>query len=205
MWQRIIRNGARTSGSPTETDAYARAPRRAYYRVQGWVPVRVSPLAPDDVEAAIYDLATPDPLAAPFTLEGPERSALLARLRRIEEKLDLLLGAASIDAPRPLSGRDRRFIVFSGGGLCLDVDVDFASGDLWRVELLLPAPYSRVVRAVAEAVDGSGPTSARAGSRRLALAFRHIQPAERDAVVAYSYDLQRVALRAKNEGAVARP
>lgn len=202
MWQRIIRSSAGPSGSQTEPDPRARTPRRTYYRVQAWVPVRITPLAVEEVDAAVYDLATPDPLAVPFSLEGSERSALLARLRRIEEKLDLLLGAASIDAPRPLSGRDRRFIVFSGGGLSLEVDFDFSAGDFWRVELLLPAPYSRVVRAVAEAVVDSSVRSTGTATRRLALAFRHIQPPERDAVVAYSYDLQRVALRAKSGGAM---
>lgn len=205
MWQRIIRSSAGSSDSQTETDRRDHTPRRTYYRVQAWVPVRITSLAVEEVDAAVYDLATPDPLAVPYTLEGSERSALLARLRRIEEKLDLLLGAASIDAPRPLSGRDRRLIVFSGGGLSLDVDFDSAAGDFWRVEMLLPAPYSRVVRAVAEVIANPECLSTGSGFRRLALAFRHIQPSERDAVVAYSYDLQRVALRAKSSGAVVRP
>lgn len=204
MWQRIIASGESRPDWKSEHETYARNPRRAYYRVQAWAPIRITPLAPHDLDAVVYDLSIPDPLAAPVTLEGPERSALLARLRRIEEKLDLLLGAADIDAPRPLSGRDRRFIVFSGGGLALDVEFDFSKGDLWRVELLLPAPYSRVIRAVGEAVEDSVKAVKAAGAQRLALSFRHIQSAERDAIVAYSYDLQRVALRAKNDGAVAR-
>jgi hypothetical protein len=204
MWQRILRSGERPAPEPDEDDANGWPSRRAYYRVEAWVPVRVSPLAPEAVDAAVYDLSMPDPLAVPFTLEGPERSALLARLRRIEDKLDLLLAAASIDVQRPLSGRDRRFIVFSGGGLSLDVEFDFARGEAFRVELLLPAPYSRVARAVAEAVQDARPTEGN-GSRRLALAFRHILPAERDAIVGYSYDLQRVALRAKSHATAIRP
>ncbi len=204
MWQRILRNEERPTLESGEADANAWPSRRAYYRVEAWVPVRVSPLAPEAVDAAVYDLSMPDPLAVPFTLEGPERSALLARLRRIEDKLDLLLAAASIDVQRPLSGRDRRFIVFSGGGLSLDVEFDFVRGEAFRVELLLPAPYSRVARAVAEAVQDSRPTEGK-GSRRLALAFRHILPAERDAIVGYSYDLQRVALRAKSHATAIRP
>lgn len=204
MWQRSLRRGERPSPAARGAEASAAPSRRAYHRIEAWVPVRLSRLAPESVDAAVFDLALPDPLAAPFTLEGPERSALLARLRRIEDKLDRLLTAASIDVPRPLSGRDRRCIVFSGGGLSLEVDFDFARGEAFRVELLLPAPYSRVVRGVAEAVQDS-PPSAGATSRRLALAFRHILPAERDAVVGYSYDLQRVALREKSRAMAIRP
>lgn len=197
MWQRILRSGERPEARSAEPGAGVGIVRRAYYRVEAWVPVRISPIAPEAIEAAVYDLSLPDPLAVPFTLEGPERTALLARLRRIEDKLDLLLCAAGIEAPRPLSGRDRRRVLFSGGGLSLDVDFDFARGAAYRVEMLLPAPYARVVRAIAEAVSDS--REAQAGSaRRLGLAFRHILPAERDAIVAYSYDLQRAVLRAKH-------
>lgn len=197
MWQRILRSGERAEARSADPQAGAGAVRRAYYRVEAWVPVRISPLAQEAVEAAVYDLSLPDPLAVPFTLEGPERTALLARLRRIEDKLDLLLSAAAIDAPRALSGRDRRRVVFSGGGLSLEVDFDFVRGAAYRVEMLLPAPYARVVRAVAEAVaDSSGTQSGSA--RRLGLAFRHILPAERDAIVAYSYDLQRAVLRSRH-------
>ena len=120
---------------------------------------------------------------------------------RIEEKLDLLLGAAAIDAPRPLSGRDRRAIVFSGAGLALDVDFDFERGDAHRVELLLPAPWSRSVRAIGEAVEDAAEAVGAKGARRLALAFRHISAADRDALVAYSYDVQRFELRARISGA----
>ncbi len=201
MWQRTLRSGERRAARSTDpqagTGAGYEAVRRAYYRVEAWVPVRLSPIEPEAIEAAVYDLSLPDPLAVPFTLEGPERTALLARLRRIEDKLDLLLSAAAIEAPRPLSGRDRRRVLFSGGGLSLDVDFDFVRGAAYRVEMLLPAPYARVVRAIAEAVSDAsemppGP------ARRLGLAFRHILPAERDAIVAYSYDLQRAVLRAKH-------
>ncbi|MEZ4278056.1 MAG: hypothetical protein R3F21_00355 [Myxococcota bacterium] len=203
MWQRILRNGDRAPLGAGEPPAGSGSPRRAYYRVEAWVPVRVAPIAPEAVEAAVYDLSLPDPLAVPFTLEGPERTALLARLRRIEDKLDLLLSEAGIEAPRPLSGRDRRRVLFSGGGLSLEVDFDFTRGAPYRVELLLPAPYARVVRAIAESVGDSSEVPPGA-ARRLGLAFRHILPGERDAIVAYSYDLQRAVLRAKHHETASR-
>ncbi|MFO0687183.1 MAG: hypothetical protein U0900_00565 [Myxococcota bacterium] len=205
MWQRIVRGSARVAPAPGATATREAASRRAYYRVAAWLPVRLQALAPEAVNAAIFDLSLPDPALEGAAARPEEASALMARLRRIEEKLDRLLGAAALDAPRPLCGQDRRWIVFSGAGLALDVDFDFRRRDAFRVELLLPTPEPRVVRAVAEAVTDAAAAPGTPGARRLALAFRHIEAAERDALVAYSYDLQRLELRAKVEGAPARP
>ncbi|MBK7947294.1 MAG: hypothetical protein IPK00_00715 [Deltaproteobacteria bacterium] len=205
MWQRIVRGGGR--GAPEATQAVASLPasRRAYYRVSAWVPTRLRRLAPSEVAASIYDLSLPERLAPAVADGADDSSALMARLRRIEDKLDRLLGAASLEAPRPLSGRDRLPIVFSGAGLALEVDFEFRRGDAFRVEMLLPTPAPRIVRAVAEAVADAVGTPGTQGPHRLALAFRHIEAADRDALVAYSYDIQRLELRAKVEGAGARP
>jgi hypothetical protein len=195
MWQRIAGGGREERARAS--DAEAGASRRAYYRVSARVPIRVGRLEPCAIEAAVYDLSLPDPTPPLITGPADEKSALFAQLRRIEEKLDLLLGAASIEAPRPLSGRDRRPIVFSGAGLALEVDFDVRRGESYRVELLLPDPYSRAIRAIGEAVEDSIAIAGTGASRRLALVFRHIRPADRDALVAYSYDVQRLELRAK--------
>lgn len=205
MWQRIVRGGGRSAPEAAQAVASLPASHRAYYRVSAWVPTRLRRLAPSEVAASIYDLSLPERLTPPVVGGVDESSALMTRLRRIEEKLDLLLGAASVEAPRPLSGRDRRPIVFSGAGLALDVDFEFRRGDAFRVELLLPTPEPRVVRAVAEAVVDAAGKPGTAGPYRLALAFRHIEAADRDALVAYSYDIQRLELRAKVEGVGARP
>ena len=138
-------------------------------------------------------------------LSSEEQTVLLARLLRIEEKLDRLLGGTSTESLRPLSARDRRFVVFSGAGLALDVGFRFRRGDAFRIELLLPIPHSRSVRAVAVAVKDSQASPGESRSSRLALAFDHLETDEHNALIAYSYDLQRLALRAKHEGAVARP
>lgn len=170
--------------------------RRAYYRVSGIVPIRITPLAPDEVDATIFDLSLPDPLIQPIG-QDEDASPLAERLRRIEEKLDLLLGGARIDVPRQLSGRDRRRIVFSGSGLALDVHRSFRRGDAYKVEILLPPPHSRVVRAVAEAVRDASAAPREDGTWTLPLAIRHMEADEHDALVAYSYDLQRLDLRAR--------
>lgn len=205
MWQRIGQSDEDRSQDLAAGDGAGRSARRAYYRVSGFLPIRVTPLAPEGIEAAIFDLGLPDPLAAGAFEALDEKSGLALRLRRIEEKLDMLLGAASIEAARPLSGRDRRFVIFSGAGVAFDVDFVFARGDAFKVELLLPTPTPRVVRAVARSVNGADERGRAGDPRRLALAFHHIEAPDRDALVAYSYDLQRLSLRARTEGATTRP
>ncbi|MEZ4330215.1 MAG: hypothetical protein R3F35_00535 [Myxococcota bacterium] len=204
MWQRVAGGGREEAVRASGAETGVAFSRRAYYRVSARVPIRVRRLEPAAVEAAVYDLSLPDPVPPLITGPADEKSALFAQLRRIEEKLDLLLGAASIEAPRPLSGRDRRPIVFSGAGLALEVGFDVRRGEAYRVELLLPDPHARAVRAIGEAVEDSIASAGTETRRRLALVFRHIQPADRDALVAYSYDVQRLELRAKTREAGAR-
>lgn len=216
MWRRIVGREGREASAPRAATAAASVSRRAYYRVSATLPIRLEALASDEVDAAIYELTLPLPEIEAEAPGGDEESLLLARLRRIEEKLDRLLAAGDAAPRRPLSGADRRLVVFSGAGLALDVDHDFRAGDAYRVELLLPAPNAWLVRAVGEAVtDGSAATIASvpsvasggsgsvAGPRRLALAFRHIEPADRDALVAFSYEIQRLELRARLGAAAA--
>ena len=170
--------------------------RRAYYRVAGLLPIRLIPLSSDVIEAAVFDLSLPDLLLQPIE-EAEDSAPLIARLRRIEEKLDLLLGASPVDTPRQLSGVDRQSIVFSGSGLSLDVTWSFRKGDAYRVEILLPSPYTRAVRAVAFAVEDAKPEFVGEALRPLAIELRHMEGDDRDALIAFSYDLQRVALRAR--------
>ncbi|MCA9503164.1 MAG: hypothetical protein KC616_08770 [Myxococcales bacterium] len=199
MWHRPLAEGEPGLGSARGAAGLETRCRRAYFRVSGWLPIRLSPIAPGSIDAAIFDLSMPDPLLQPIVdAEGEADSPLMARLRRIEEKLDLLLGVASVEVPRPLGGSDRRPVVFSGSGLSLDVSFSFRRHDAFKVEILLPPPYCRLVRAVGAAVDDAPD---RVGARppfALPLAFRHIETEDRDALVAYSYDLQRFELRARN-------
>lgn len=196
MWDR--QGGAKREASQRGSEALEEGCRRAYYRVTGLLPIRVSPIDPADVDAEIFDLSMPDPSVQPIAEEGEVDSPLMERLRRLEEKLDLLLGQAKIEAPRQLAGRDRKSVVFSGSGLALEVDWRFRRGDPYKVEILLPPPYSRVVRCIAEAVADAPPSLEGEGTRSLALAIKHMEDEERDALVAYSYDLQRFELRGRN-------
>lgn len=198
MWDRRPQAGYEGPGPLAQAPAYAQNCRRAYYRVAGFLPIRLTPIDPSDVAAAIFDLSLPDPLMQPLGTEE-EDSPLAERLRRLEEKLDLLLGATSIEVPRQLSGKDRRSLVFSGSGLALDVTWCFRRGDVYKLELLLPPPYSRTLRAVVRSVEDSAAHVEVGSLRRLALALTHMEVDERDALIAYSYDLQRFALRSRVE------
>lgn len=195
-WDEGRADADRSAGA--DRGAMRRDGRRAYYRVAGMLPIRVTPLDPELVDAAIFDLSMPDPLCQPVA-ENEEDSPLAARLRRIEEKLDLLLGVSPVEVPRQLSGRDRQSVVFSGSGLALDVTWSFRQGDAYRVEILLPPPYARTLRAVAYAVRDSDPAVGADAFRSLPLALTHMDDDDRDELVAYSYDLQRFALRARND------
>ena len=186
------------SGEP-ETKGAGGACRRAYYRVTGMLPIRVSRLAPEALDTALYELSMPSLLAPPLAAGEAEDSPLLERLRRIEEKLDLLLSSTHADAPRPLGAEDLELVVFSGSGLSLAVDELFDAGDTFRVEILLPAPYARLVRGVGVAIHGAKPTDEGVPRFSLALRLDHMNDEDRDALVAYSYDLQRVALRARDQ------
>jgi hypothetical protein len=198
MWSKI--SGVGKAGFSSMANGAAARPecRRAYYRVAGVLPIRLTPVAAEDLETAIFELSLPDPLLQPRG-EGEESGPLMERLRRIEEKLDLLLGESPVQVPRRLAAEDRQSLVFSGSGLALDVAWAFRKGDAYRVEMELPPPYSRTVRAVGVAVKEAASEVRECGRRSLALAFQHMPDDDRDAVVAYTYDLQRIALRSRCE------
>jgi hypothetical protein len=178
--------------------------RRAYYRVEGRLPVRLTPIAEHEVDRAIFELASPSALETP-NVDDEVPGPLQERMRRLEEKLDLLLRKVGIDLPRPLGAADVRGLVFSGSGLAVEVEQAFRVGDRFLVEILLPVPARRLVRGVAEAVSDSPPGIGPDSPARLALAFRHMSDEDRDALVAHGYDLQRVALRAAQQAKRARP
>jgi hypothetical protein len=160
------------------------------------LPIRLAAIAPQELDTAIFELSLPDPLLQPRS-ESDESGPLMERLRRIEEKLDLLLGESPVEVPRRLSAQDRRSLVFSGSGLALEVNWPFHKGDAYRIEMELPPPYSRTIRAVGVAVNDAASMPEHDSGSSLAIAFRHIQDDDRDDLVAYTYDLQRIALRSR--------
>ena len=199
-------SSARSSAPPVEPSRRSTSDdrRRAYYRVEGRLPLRLERLGEHEIDHAIFELGSPSALGTP-NVDDEEPGPLQDRIRRLEEKLDLLLRHVGVEVPRPLGAADLRGLVFSGSGLAVEVDHAFRAGDRFRVQILLPAPTRRIVRGVAEAVSDSPPGIGPDAPARLALAFRHIPDEDRDALVAYGYDLQRIALRAAQQAKRTRP
>ena len=175
-------NGAR-SGS---------ACRRTYYRVQALLPIRLTPIEEDDVEKAVFELSLQP--ARP----SDDESATMERLRRIEEKLDLLLAGNDPGARRPLGVADVECVVFSGAGLAMPVEQPCRENDRFRTEILLPGAEGRVLRAVARAVADSSLMEDGVARHHVALALDHMNDEDRDALVSHSYELQRAELRARD-------
>lgn len=165
--------------------------RRAYYRVNGSLPIRAIRLAPDEVDKAVFELSLQ------HSSGDEEESALLERLRRIEEKLDLLLAGDVEKQPAPLGAADLECVVFSGAGLSMPIDDVCVEGDAFRIEILLPGPDSRTLHSVARAVADSTPMEDGVARHQVALALEHMNEDDRDALVAYSYELQRMELRSR--------
>lgn len=192
-----LRFAARIS-APERECAAETSGQRAYFRVSGTVPIRVTPLAPEEVGVTVFELSMPTSLVDPIALGEEEDSPLTRRLRRIEEKLDLLLGEVRPDVPRPLGGHDCQPIVFSGSGFSIEYAASFRKGDCFRVEILLPAPYSRVVVGVGRAVRDTADPRSPEVARLLPVELTDMRDEDRADLVAYSYDLQRVELRARD-------
>jgi hypothetical protein len=160
--------------------------------VTGSLPVRVSSLDPEEVEKAIFELSLQP------ALRDEEESLLMERLRRIEEKLDLILSGNDPTAPRPLGAADLECVVFSGAGLSLPVDEPCREGQIFKVEILLPGSEGRVIRSVARAVEDSSPMADGVPRHHVALSLDHMHEDDRDALVSHSYELQRKELRARD-------
>ena len=173
----------------------AGAERRAYFRVTTQLPVRVRKLEPSVVPALAMAIS-----AMVDTDQEVADPALAARLDAIERKLDLLLAIIDPDQPRPLGVEDTCKLSLSGAGLGLRVDEPFSAHDDVLVEILLPDSPPRSVRALSRPIIEDGAAGGRPGA--IAFAFHLISDADRDAIVRFSYDVQRSQLRTRSrEGA----
>lgn len=184
-----------TSAPETQSENETRsgsACRRTYYRVQTLLPVRLTPIAEDEVEKAVFELSLQP------ALPSEDESPTMERLRRIEEKLDLLLAGNDPGAKRPLGVADVECVVFSGAGLSMPIDQPCRANEMFRAEILLPGAEGRVLRAVARAVADSSLMEDGVARHHVALALDHMNDEDRSALVSHSYELQRAELRARD-------
>ncbi len=152
--------------------------RRDFFRVRARLPLGVRPVRPGEEDAPL--MAAPEPPAF-----RPRDPVLAAWLERIERKLDLLLARTDPAASRPgLAACD---VDVSGGGLRFDAGAALDPGSRHWLEIELPAPRFRRIRALATAVRRDG--------EETAFAFQRIDEVDRDALVAFVLDAERARRR----------
>ena len=165
---------------------YAEA--RRYYRVTVRIPLRHRPLQPDEVGAVERELETPRP-----DLEDLS-PALAGWLLRLEKKLDLTLSLLDANVPAPLSDRDLRVVEVSGAGLSFESkEASEIEGDE-LLEFELPGTVPLRVRAIARVVRHREPES-QGGPCQVACEFRVIRTEDRESIVRFVNDVQRIELR----------
>jgi hypothetical protein len=168
---------------------------RSYYRVFTRIPIRIRRLDPSEVASVATLIANPvDPFVE---VSDP---ALAVVLQRVENKLDVVLSHLEPGHPRPLGDRDVHKVSLSASGVGCEMNEQLALDDDVLVEFLLPEVPARHVRAIARPVMPRDTADGVRGTP-LAFAFRVISDTDRDAIVHYSYDVQRLQLR---EGAQAK-
>lgn len=175
----------------------AQGDRRAYFRVPARIAVRHRYVAQDELDAFERELAlrgSEPPL--------PVDPGLRALLDRIERKLDRILVRLEPDRVAPLGEADVRAVEISGSGVRYDCTDPAAVGDHVLVEMLLPGTPPRAVAAIGEIVFRQEAESGAPGC--IAVRFTAIDEADREAIIRYTYEVQRVALRARAVGGAAR-
>lgn len=160
--------------------------RRRYFRVLARLPIRHRPLEPGEFESLKRDIETPRP--DPEALEP----ALGAYLTRIEEKIEQILGlvgGGGADLAQPVD------VEISGGGLRFAAKLpEEQQGDDVLIELTLPGSPPRPVRAIGRVV---GRSNDRDGSDEIAVSFRVIDERDREAIIRFAHEVERVQLRSR--------
>jgi hypothetical protein len=163
--------------------------QRSYYRVLTRIPIRIRRLDPSEVPSVSMLIANPvDPFVE---VSDP---ALAVVLQRVENKLDVVLSHLEPGHPRPLGDRDIQKVSLSASGVGCEMNEQLSLHDDVLVEFLLPEAPARHVRAIARPVMPGDLADGVRGTPQ-AFAFHVISDADRDAIVHYSYDVQRLQLR----------
>ncbi len=165
--------------------------RRDFYRVPARIPIRVRSLEAQEVPGLSVEISSPKEEA-----DGVADPAIAAVLFRLEAKIDRILSALDRSVPQPLWEGDSQDVSISASGVGMDSGERFELKDKVLVEFLLPDTPKRYVRALARPV-GEESTQSRA------FAFEVIAESDRDAIVRFSQDVQRLMLRQRMVAPVA--
>ena len=160
--------------------------RREFFRVSTTLPVRariVDPAEQEQVEGEIRLRRTPDLSTIDPTLAG--------WLDEIEGKLDRVLETLVANEHDWITTGGLTPLQLSGGGICFPVRENVAEGTLLLVELTLGGVPRRRVRATARTLGEGSARAPEADGPQVAVQFETITPEDRDAVVAYTLEVQR--------------
>jgi len=182
-----------TRTASIRSEANAELSRRAYFRVQTHIPLRLGWLTSEQAQVLVHSIETSRRDELSIRDDG-----LRVILQRIEEKLDLLLQAQQGGAPLSLGQIEPQRVALSGSGLETGTAEPFRPGDPVKVELLLPGTTPRPITALARVVYGPSRRVSE-GQESVALAFSHVDESDRDAIVRHVYDVQRLMLRERKQ------
>lgn len=157
--------------------------QREYARIETHMAVRVRRAKPEERDAFEERVVGSD------IGEDDLPLALVAYLRNIEYKLDLVLSRLDSHFEAPIDPTDLQRVVLSAGGLCVDARGEsFAVGDEVSVELLLPGDAPRTIHAMGRVTRivavGDAPA--------IAVEYTAIDEGDRDAIVRLVNRLQLV-------------
>lgn len=162
--------------------------RRSYFRVPARIAIRHRRASAEEIDTFERELLLSN--REPTAEVDPAIQVLLDRLER---KLDRILAHLEPDSMPPLGAQDVRSVEVSGSGVRYEWSETVAVGDRVIVEMLLPGTPVRRVRAVGEVVFREEPRDDRPG--QVAVRFEAIDEGEREAIIRYTYDVQRAVLR----------
>ncbi len=173
-------------------DRYDMADReeREYFRVRSVLPLRHVRARDQEVETFVAEMETisRDP--------SPEKDATMAeQLDRVERKVDRLLSLLDPSHPVPLDDADKRPLEISGSGVRYPWPEMVEPGELLKLQFILASSPPRTIRCIGRVVSCREPDLPHR-SRSLAVAYEHITEADRDAIVRYTLEVERLAKRA---------
>ena len=165
---------------------------RSYFRVQARILVRYRPLAAGEFDTIRREIETvrQDP-------EGLD-AVMVGWMRGLEAKLDLILSHLDPSVPAPLGPRDLTDVEISGSGMRWATKESVEVGSDLLIELQLPGLVTRRVRAIARVIRCIEPRGEQS-DRHVAVSFRVIDEDDRQAIVRFANDVQRVFLRSRAE------
>lgn len=125
--------------------------------------------------------------------------ALLERLERLEDRIDLLLEHFGLGEGPMFRDEDVQHVLISGSGMRLADPGDAAAGQEWIVDLEIPETPPRAVRLLARVrrvgLGGDGSPG------DVALQFSVIHEDDRDAIIAHCLAVERRGRRAELDAA----